>query len=100
MLASKEKAESKLSAQLNKLSSSSQFIRLLFTSMAANDLSPPGSPRAGAGGGGAAAPFFPGGLGSFTTPIFIQNVPTHKTITISPYGNFLDISSKEQKLLW
>jgi hypothetical protein len=32
--------------------------------------------------------------------MFIQNVPTPKTTTISPYGNFLDISSKEQKLLW
>ena len=32
--------------------------------------------------------------------MFIQNVPTPNTLTISPYGNFLDISSKEQKLLW
>ena len=100
MLASEEKAESKLSAQLNKLSSSSHFIRLLFISMAANDLSPPGSPGAGTIGSGAAAPLFPGGLGSSTTPMFIQNVLTPKTTMVSPYGNFLDISSKKQKLLW
>ena len=97
MLASEEKAESKLSAQLNKLSLSSQFIRPLFLGMAANSSTPPGSPGAGAVGGGAAAPLFPGGLGSFTTPMFIKNIPT-KTTTVIPYGNFLDISFKEQKL--
>ena len=68
--------------------------------MAANSLSPPGSPWAGTVGGGAAAPLFPGGLGSFTISMFIQNTLTPKTTMVSPYGNFLDISSKEQKLLW
>ena len=97
MLASKEKVETKLSAQLNKLSLSSQFIRPLFLGMAADSSTPPGSPGAGAIGGGAAAPLFPGGLGSFTTPMFIKNIPT-KTTTVIPYGNFLDISFKEQKL--
>jgi hypothetical protein len=35
-----------------------------------------------------------------TSPMFIQSVPTPKSSTISPYGNFLDISSKDQKALW
>ncbi len=44
-------------------------------------------------------PFAPG-LGSFATLMFIQSVPTPETTTVSPYGNFLDIFSNEQKLLW
>ena len=35
-----------------------------------------------------------------TSPMFIQSVPTPKSSTVSPYGNFLDISSKDQKALW
>ena len=35
-----------------------------------------------------------------TSPMFIQSVPTPKSSTVSPYGNFLDIASKDQKTLW
>ena len=43
---------------------------------------------------------FPPGFGSAATPMYFTSVPTPKTTAISPYGNFLDVSSKEQKLLW
>jgi hypothetical protein len=32
--------------------------------------------------------------------MYFQSVPTPKTTTVSPYGNFLDISTRDQKLLW
>ena len=43
---------------------------------------------------------FPPGFGSAQTPIYFKFVPTSKTTAVSPYGNFIDFSSKEQKLLW
>ena len=42
---------------------------------------------------------FPPGFGSAQTPIYFKFVPTSKTTAVSPYGNFIDFSSKEQKLL-
>jgi hypothetical protein len=32
--------------------------------------------------------------------MYFQSIPTPKTATVSPYGNFLDISTRDQKLLW
>jgi hypothetical protein len=32
------------------------------------------------------------------TPMYIRNFPTPKTVTVSPYGNFLELSSKDSKL--
>jgi hypothetical protein len=32
--------------------------------------------------------------------MYFQSVPTLKTATVSPYGNLLDISTRDQKLLW
>jgi len=43
---------------------------------------------------------FPSGFGSVKTPMYFKSVPTPKTTAVSPYGNFLNVSSKEQKLLW
>ena len=43
---------------------------------------------------------FPSEFGSVKTPMYFKSVPTPKTTTVSPYGNLLDVSSKEQKLLW
>jgi hypothetical protein len=62
--------------------------------------------NSGAGGGtsgrGASLPSggssFPTGLGSMNTPMYIRNFPTPKTVTVSPYGNFLELSSKDSKL--
>ena len=42
---------------------------------------------------------FPSGFGSVKTPMYFKYVPTPKTTAVSPYGNFLNVSSKEQKLL-
>jgi hypothetical protein len=42
----------------------------------------------------------PQGLVSVKTPMYFKSVPTPKTTAVSPYGNFIDVSSKEQKLLW
>ena len=39
-------------------------------------------------------------FGSAKTPMYFKSVLTLKTTAVSPYGNFLDVSSKEQKLLW
>jgi hypothetical protein len=39
-------------------------------------------------------------FGTQATPMYFQSVPTPKTATISPYGNFLDILTMDQKLLW
>jgi hypothetical protein len=60
---------------------------------------PQGVSGAGAISGGTVHLPFASGLSSFATTMFIQSVLTPKTTTVSPYGNFLDISSKEQKLL-
>jgi hypothetical protein len=61
------------------------------------------NPPSSAGGGGRfQVPHgnpLPPPFASITTPMFFQNVPTPKTTTVSPYGNFLDISFKDQKLL-
>jgi hypothetical protein len=56
----------------------------------------------GGSGGGATTngTAFPSGFGSIKTPMYFKSVPTPKTTAVSPYGNFLDVSSKEQKLLW
>jgi hypothetical protein len=42
---------------------------------------------------------FPG-LGTQATPIFFITMPSPRTTVTSPYGNFLDIDSKDQKMLW
>ena len=57
---------------------------------------------AGGSGGGVATGVTvpPQGLGSIKTPMYFKSVLTPKTTAVSPYGNFIDISSKEQKLLW
>ena len=57
---------------------------------------------AGGSGGGVAtgSTVPPQGLGSIKTPMYFKSVLTPKTTAVSPYGNFIDISSKEQKLLW
>jgi hypothetical protein len=57
-------------------------------------------PVQGPAGGFVGRAPFPAGFGSAATPMYFKSVPTPKTTAISPYGNFLDISSKEQKLLW
>jgi hypothetical protein len=57
-------------------------------------------PALGPAGGFVGCAPFPTGFGSATTPMYFKSIPTPKTTAISPYGNFLDISSKEQKLLW
>jgi len=61
-----------------------------------------GNGTAGGSGGGMATggTVPPQGLGSFKTPMYFKSVPTPKTTAVSPYGNFIDVSSKEQKLLW
>jgi hypothetical protein len=61
-----------------------------------------GGTGAGVVGGGGVPPGLPPiPFGSVTTsPIFIQSVPTPKSTTVSPYGNFLDVSLKDQKMLW
>jgi hypothetical protein len=38
-------------------------------------------------------------FGSVKTPMYFKSVLTPKTTAVSPYGNFIDVSSKEQKLL-
>ena len=43
---------------------------------------------------------FPPGFGSARTLMYFKSVPTPKTTAVSPYGNFINFSSKEQKLLW
>jgi len=43
---------------------------------------------------------FSSGFGSVKTLMYFKSVPTPKTTAVSPYGNFIDVSSKEQKLLW
>jgi hypothetical protein len=60
---------------------------------------PQGAGGTGAFGSGTVPSLFAVGLGSFATPMFIQNFLAPKTTMVSTYGNFLDISSKEQKLL-
>ncbi len=32
--------------------------------------------------------------------MYFKSVPTPKTTAVSPYGNFINVSSKDQKLLW
>ena len=61
-----------------------------------------GDGTAGGCGGGMATvdTVPPQGLGSIKTPMYFKAVPTPKTTAVSPYGNFIDLSSKEQKLLW
>ena len=39
-------------------------------------------------------------VGTLATPMFFQSVSTPKTTTITPYRNFLNILSTDQKLLW
>jgi hypothetical protein len=39
-------------------------------------------------------------FGTRANPMYFQSVPTPKTTTFSPYGNFLDILTRDQKLLW
>ena len=56
-----------------------------------------GGPGGGVMTGGKA---FSSGFGSVKTPMYFKSVPTPKTTAISPYGNFIDVSCKEQKLLW
>jgi hypothetical protein len=58
---------------------------------------------AGGSGGGVTtgSNAFSSGFGcSVKTPMYFKSVPTPKTIAVSPYGNFIDVSSKDQKLLW
>jgi hypothetical protein len=43
---------------------------------------------------------FSSGFGSVKTPMYFKFVPTPKTTAISPCGNFIDVSSQDQKLLW
>ena len=50
----------------------------------------------GASGGTPGGVPFPAGLGSFNTPMYIQNLPTPKTVSVTPYGNFLDLSKKDK----
>jgi hypothetical protein len=61
-----------------------------------------GGAGAGVIGGGGVPPGLPPiPFGSVaTSPMFIQSVPTPKSTTVSPNGNFLDVSSKDQKMLW
>ncbi len=57
---------------------------------------------AGGSGGGVmtGGNAFSSGFGcSIKTPYF-KSFPTPKTTAISPHGNFIDVSSKDQKLLW
>jgi len=56
----------------------------------------------GGSGGGAttSGTAFPSRFGSVKTPMYFKSIPAPKTTAVSPYGNFLDVSSKEQKLLW
>ena len=56
----------------------------------------------GGSGGGAttSGTAFPLGFGSVKTPMFFKPALTSNTTTVSPYGNFLNVSSKAQKLLW
>jgi hypothetical protein len=42
----------------------------------------------------------PPGLGTQATPMFFRTMPSPKTTIMSPYGNFLEINSKDQKTLW
>jgi hypothetical protein len=42
----------------------------------------------------------PTGLGIQATPIFFRTMPSPKTTVTSPYKNFFEIDSKEQKTLW
>ena len=47
------------------------------------------------------ASLFPAGLGSTrATPMFVQQIPTPKSVSISPYGNFSDLTQKSGKALW
>jgi hypothetical protein len=39
-------------------------------------------------------------FGTQATPKYFQSVPTPKTTSVSPYGNFLGILTRDQKLLW
>jgi len=55
-----------------------------------------GATAATAGGG----TLFAAGLGSLATPLFFKNVPTPKTVTVGPYGNYFDISQREMNHLW
>lgn len=55
-----------------------------------------GATAATAGGG----PPLAAGLGSLATPLFFKNVPTPKTVTVGPYGNYFDISQWEMNNLW
>ena len=50
----------------------------------------------GATGGTPGGVTFPAGLGSYNTPMYIQNLPTPKTVSVTPYGNFLDLSKKDK----
>jgi hypothetical protein len=61
-----------------------------------------GDGTAGGSGGGVATggTVPPQGLGSIKTPMYFKSVPTPKTTAVRPYGNFMDVSSKEQKNLW
>ena len=57
---------------------------------------------AGGSGGGVmtGGNAFSFGFGSIKTPMYFKSVPTPKTTAVSPCGNFIDVSSKDQKLLW
>jgi hypothetical protein len=39
-------------------------------------------------------------FGTRATLMYFQSVPTPKTATVSPYSNFINISTRDQKLLW
>jgi hypothetical protein len=44
---------------------------------------------------------FSSGFGcSVKTLMYFKSVPNPKTTAVSPYGNFIDVSSMDQKLLW
>jgi hypothetical protein len=61
---------------------------------------PQGASSTGPFGSGAVPLPFTPGLDSFATLMIIQTVLTTKIMTVGPYGSFLEISFKEQKLLW
>jgi hypothetical protein len=42
----------------------------------------------------------PPGLGTQATPMFFCMMPSPRTPIVSLYGNFLEINSKDQKMLW
>jgi hypothetical protein len=107
--------EAKLNSQyLIILDSTSQFIRLpeLMTLEDENNTyaggiaaglgeeDADGGTGESSGGATTSGTAFSSGFGSVKTPMYFKSVPTPKTTAVSPYGNFLGVSSKKQKLLW